>query len=362
MEMLNEENALKADDSDAELENRPRGSSQRPTRSTRNKRSSSAPRARSSQPTHPSALGRILETARTRPHGQSETCHSCSSPVIDPVMGRCRHTLCRDCFSDLLSTTLDLGLPALCPTCGSSLKEHEMREVASPEDEDNDADSDWLSAFQPFAHSAKTIALRDQLREWRQNHPGDKVALFSQFVKMLDIAEYVVAEENWGFVRYQGSMKLSEREEALTSLRTNPDTHIMLTSIKAGGVGLNLTSANLVISLDLWWNAATELQAFDRVHRLGQAKEVFVTRMMVKATVEERILKLQEAKLAIGKAAMGEGKAALGKLSIAELLGLFGTYERNAESGRMELRADYGGADLMGRAREVARGRRERGV
>lgn len=109
-------------------------------------------------------------------------------------------------------------------------------------------------------HSAKTLALRDQLLEWRANHPGDKIVLFSQFTRMLDIVERVLDEEGWGLVRYQGSMDVDEREEALRVFRADPECLVLVTSLRAGGVGLNLVDANLVVCLDLWWNAAVELR------------------------------------------------------------------------------------------------------
>lgn len=79
----------------------------------------------------------------------------------------------------------------------------------------------------------------------------------------------------------------------------------------------------MVICVDLWWNAAVEQQAFDRVHRLGQKKEVFITRFVTKGTVEERMLLLQKKKSALSKAALGEGDASLGRLTREDLLGLF---------------------------------------
>ena len=116
---------------------------------------------------------------------------------------------------------------------------------------------------------------------------------------------------------------MSQRQESLRRFREDPGKQVILMSIKAGGVGLNLTHANLVICVDLWWNGAVELQAFDRVHRLGQKKEVIITRFVTRGTVEERILALQRSKLGLAKAALGEGGMALGKLTREELLGLF---------------------------------------
>jgi SNF2 family DNA or RNA helicase len=83
-----------------------------------------------------------------------------------------------------------------------------------------------------FQHSTKTIALRNQLREWRRNHPNDKMVLFSQFTIMLDIVEKVVDDEEWLYTRYQGGMTMVARQEALAEFRNNGECKIMLTSIK----------------------------------------------------------------------------------------------------------------------------------
>ncbi|KAI4527820.1 hypothetical protein K525DRAFT_246029 [Schizophyllum commune Loenen D] len=99
----------------------------------------------------------------------------------------------------------------------------------------------------------------------------------------------------------------------------------MLMSLKCGGVGLNLTRANNVISLDLGWSEAVEAQAFDRVHRLGQTRKVRVERLVIDNTVEDRILGLQERKALLADGALGEGKGKkIGRLSVKELANLFG--------------------------------------
>jgi hypothetical protein len=142
-------------------------------------------------------------------------------------------------------------------------------------------------------------------------------------------------------------MPIAAREDALAKFRDDPDCWIMLTSTKAGGVGLNLTHANLVISMDLWWNAASELQAFDRVHRLGQRKDVEVKRLIMTNSVETRMLALQKEKLKIAGIALGEGDYKLGKLTQKDLMGLFGAVERDDE-GRMMVRPDADGIRMPG--------------
>ncbi len=95
----------------------------------------------------------------------------------------------------------------------------------------------------------------------------------------------------------------------------------MLVSLKAGGIGLNLTAADHVFLLDPWWNPAVEDQAADRAHRIGQDKPVMIYRLVAQKTVEERILELQAHKRAIAAAALGSGDAALG-ITRDDLLGL----------------------------------------
>ena len=85
-----------------------------------------------------------------------------------------------------------------------------------------------------------------------------------------------------------------ERTDAITLLKSDPDCNVMLVSLKCGSLGLNLVCANHVILLDVWWNPAVEQQAIDRTHRIGQVKEVFVHRITIAGTVEDRILELQK--------------------------------------------------------------------
>lgn len=295
----------------------------------------------------PSALRQLLAAARIVAMGDTEECSICLDSPEGPVITKCRHVFCRDCITSVITEAARSGNPGPCPLCKREIQIDDLTPYSADDSDSEDDeiaailnpkkqkdDSDWLTA--EFTHSAKTTALRDQILEWRENHPGDKVVLFSQFTKMLDLVEKVMDGEEWGCVRYQGNMNMEEREEALRTFRYDPDCGIMLTSLRAGGVGLNLTHANLVLSLDLWWNAAVELQAFDRVHRMGQEKEVHVSRFIVKGTVEQRIMDLQKKKQGISNAALGDGKGcALGKLTERELIGLFGSVEGEGKKMRV---------------------------
>ena len=104
-------------------------------------------------------------------------------------------------------------------------------------------------------------------------------------------------------------MSADERMKALKRFRDDKSMRVFLMSLKTGGVGLNLTAARRVYLLDPWFNPATEEQAMDRVHRLGQEQPVIATRFIVRGTVEEKMLKLQDSKRALCQAALVEGPA-----------------------------------------------------
>ncbi|EOD08047.1 hypothetical protein EMIHUDRAFT_414962 [Emiliania huxleyi CCMP1516] len=111
---------------------------------------------------------------------------------------------------------------------------------------------------------------------------------------MLDLAERAVQRElGVRTVRLVGAMSLDQRREALAAFREDRRVRVMLLSLRAGNVGLNLTAARRVFLLDPWWNPAVEEQAINRVHRIGQPEEVSVVRLVVQGTVEEKMLELQ---------------------------------------------------------------------
>ncbi|PWS31057.1 DEAD/DEAH box helicase [Pedobacter paludis] len=123
---------------------------------------------------------------------------------------------------------------------------------------------------------------------------GHKVLVFSQFVKHLDIFKKHFEKEHIPFAYLDGATK--NRGEIVAEFQQNADLKVFLISIKAGGVGLNLTQADYVFILDPWWNPAVEQQAIDRTHRIGQDKKVFIYKFISKDTVEEKILALQKRK------------------------------------------------------------------
>lgn len=125
---------------------------------------------------------------------------------------------------------------------------------------------------------------------------GHKVLIFSQFVKQLEIYKKEFDSRSWTYCYLDGSMSIEQRQEQVQQFQTNPGISYFLISLKAGGVGLNLTAADYVFIIDPWWNPAVEQQAVDRTHRIGQTKTVFTYKFITKDTVEEKILSLQQRK------------------------------------------------------------------
>jgi SNF2 family DNA or RNA helicase len=150
--------------------------------------------------------------------------------------------------------------------------------------------------------SAKLELLMDLLPE--QLEEGRKILLFSQFTSMLSLIEAELSKHDIPYAKLTGQTR--KRDEAIEAFRSG-DADLFLISLKAGGVGLNLTEADTVILYDPWWNPAVETQAADRAHRIGQDKPVFVYKLVTEQTVEERILALQDKKRALAEGVYGEG-------------------------------------------------------
>jgi non-specific serine/threonine protein kinase len=128
---------------------------------------------------------------------------------------------------------------------------------------------------------------------------GHKALVFSQFVVTLKLLKRELDERKIKYVYLDG--QTPNRQSRVDQFQNDPSFPFFLISLKAGGVGLNLTAADYVIHLDPWWNPAVEMQASDRAHRIGQDKPVFVYKIIARDTVEEKILQLQEKKRALVK-------------------------------------------------------------
>jgi SNF2 family DNA or RNA helicase len=150
---------------------------------------------------------------------------------------------------------------------------------------------------------------------------GHKALIFSQFTSLLGLLEPLLKAKNIEFEYLDG--RTNDRSTRVKNFQENPDIKVFLISLKAGGVGLNLTSADYVFILDPWWNPAAESQAIDRAHRIGQTKKVFAYKIIAKDTVEEKILALQEHKRVLASAIISSEKSLLKDLKFEDLRELF---------------------------------------
>jgi len=123
---------------------------------------------------------------------------------------------------------------------------------------------------------------------------GHKALVFSQFTSLLAIVRMHLDQQGVVYEYLDG--KVRDRQARVERFQSDPACPLFLISLKAGGVGLNLTAAEYVFLLDPWWNPAVEAQAIDRAHRIGQSKRVFAYRLIAKDTVEEKVLELQNSK------------------------------------------------------------------
>ena len=182
----------------------------------------------------------------------------------------------------------------------------------------------------PSARKVKASAKREALANLLPTliDEGRSVLLFSQFTGMLDLIERDLRAAGVGHVRLDGGTR--DRAKPVERFQRG-EVPVFLISLKAGGVGLNLTRADTVILYDPWWNPAVEAQAIDRAHRIGQDKPVFVYELQCVGTVEEKMAQLKQRKRAIADAVLSDGESAIGKLDAAALLALF---EPTAEPGR----------------------------
>jgi SNF2 family DNA or RNA helicase len=149
--------------------------------------------------------------------------------------------------------------------------------------------------------SAKLFRLMEMLPELLAE--GRKVILFSQFTSMLDLIKPELVAHGISFSEIRGTTK--DRQTPVRAFQEGA-VSVILVSLKAGGTGLNLTAADTVILYDPWWNPAVEAQAIDRAHRIGQAKPVFVHRLIARGTIEEKILLLQDKKRSLAATLWGE--------------------------------------------------------
>ncbi|CAM0911133.1 unnamed protein product [Alopecurus aequalis] len=216
--------------------------------------------------------------------GATAECPIClESTSDDPVLTPCAHRMCRECL--LSSWTTPAGGP--CPLCRSPITKADLINLPGQCRYEVDAKNNWKD-------SCKVVKLIMTLEDLGKKR--EKSIVFSQFTSFFDLLEIPLEQKGIKFLRFDGKLSQKHREKVLKEFSESQDKLVLLMSLKAGGVGLNLTAASNVFLTDPWWNPAVEEQAIMRIHRIGQKRAVQVRRFIVKDTVEERMQQVQARK------------------------------------------------------------------
>ncbi|CAO2842686.1 unnamed protein product [Amaranthus hypochondriacus] len=309
-------------------------------------------------------------------------CGICKDPPEDAVVSICGHVFCNQCISERFtgdenqcpatickkelsaSTVFSKGTLKSClynqdrqdsshayPASGSS----DQRELIAPQPS-GQFESSKIKAALEYLHSLSrpydvnnvskqpvidahlldqsdtASCVADNENSNSSNCFGDtnssikeKTIVFSQWTRMLDLLEDRLKESSIQYRRLDGTMSVVSRDKAVRDFNTLPEVTVMIMSLKAASLGLNMVAACHVLLLDLWWNPTTEDQAIDRAHRIGQTRPVTVVRLTVKDTVEDRILALQQKKRELVASAFGEDEknSRQSRLTVEDLTYLF---------------------------------------
>ncbi|GME44100.1 DNA repair protein rad5 [Neofusicoccum parvum] len=248
----------------------------------------------------------VLKQIQAEQHSECPIC--AEEPMEEQAVTGCWHSACKQCLLDFIEHQRDKGEIPRCFNCREPINARDLFVVvrhdaydddealySSPGNSGNRTPRISLRRVK-CAASAKIESLLSQLKKVRREEPGTKSVVFSQFTSFLDLIEPALARDNIPFVRFDGSMSQKARAAVLQEFTSRPRGVVLLLSLRAGGVGLNLTAARRVFMMDPWWSFAVEAQAIDRVHRMGQTSEVIVKRFVVRGSIEEKMLRIQERK------------------------------------------------------------------
>jgi len=239
----------------------------------------------------------------------NDECPICSEePMIEQAVTGCWHSACKKCLLDYIEHQRDKNETPRCFNCREPVSVRNVFEVARHDYGNEETENS--SYFGPKAPrtprislrrigcdpSAKISALVGYLTKLRLEDSMAKSVVFSQFTSFLDLIEPALSREHLIFLRFDGTMAQKQRATVLEEFSSRRRGVVLLLSLRAGGVGLNLTAAKRVFMMDPWWSFAVEAQAIDRVHRMGQESEVKVVRFIARESIEEKMLRIQDRK------------------------------------------------------------------
>jgi len=174
-----------------------------------------------------------------------------------------------------------------------------------------------------FQTSTKIEALLQEITQMQRNDGQSKALVFSQFTRFLELIEWRLKKEGVSCAKLLGTMPIAARNNTIISFQTEPTLKVLLISLKAGGEGLNLQAADHIFIMDPWWNPASELQAIQRAHRIGQTRPVKAVRFVTDDTIEEKIIELQQKKQSVFDCTVGGNNKALSSLTAEDIQFLF---------------------------------------
>ncbi|KAI7846895.1 SNF2 family N-terminal domain-containing protein [Circinella umbellata] len=258
-------------------------------------------------------------------------CMLCSEPPEDAIRAACRHVFCRECCTQYLQSfdSMATNQQPRCPSCFANFSVDLSQPPLELEEGTGDHSAYSKTSIvnridmAKWRSSTKIEALVEELSSLRREDRTIKSIVFSQFVNFLDLIYWRLSRAGFECIRLDGTMSPQQRDAAIQHFMTKPSCTVFLISLKAGGVALNLTEASRVFICDPWWNPAAELQAMDRIHRLGQRRPIQITRLVIENSIESRIVQLQEKKTALVDSTLGKDTSALEQLSVEDLRFLF---------------------------------------
>ncbi|KAF9125782.1 DNA repair protein rad16 [Mortierella sp. 14UC] len=275
----------------------------------------------------------VLKKVKPGQIGLPETlvCSICQEEAEDPIVSKCHHLFCRE-DADQYITSSSVEAPE-CPVCHIplSIDLEQPTYVKAETEEDAEVRHKTFARtsivnrinMDTWRSSTKIEALVEQLYKLQREDRSTKSICFSQFVTFLDLIKWRLEKAGFKCVKLDGHMTPFQRDASIKKFSNDPTVTVFLISLKAGGVALNLTAASRVFICDPWWNPAAELQAMDRIHRIGQYRPIVITRLIIENSIESRILQLQEKKQAMVDSTIGKDPAALARLTPEDLRFLF---------------------------------------
>ncbi|KAI1358414.1 SNF2 family N-terminal domain-containing protein [Xylaria arbuscula] len=304
---------------------------------------------------------------------KKHVCRICYQEPVNPQIAACNHAFCRECL--LSHIRAEYGGGSMVPKCFECKKPIVDYEPNMPSDEEisdlegSVSNSSGITIFrgpklgrdrfkkhpkllksssmflvqcdqahpEPVVSSTKTTAVKATILEWKSEAPDDKIIIFVEFKTTAAVLGRMLDAEGIPFLYFFGDMTSTEKDQAIRAFHEKEEITVMIASLKCASVALNITVANRVVLVDLWWNIAVEMQAFGRVFRLGQTKEIHFRRIVADLTIDNRLLSLQERKVKdISKIIKSGGKQ---KLSLEETLSMFGRVKKS-ESGVLQVLSD----------------------